>query len=198
MSAETVNEVDDITLLQQIAAGDQSAFSVFYDRFSGVLFSFIVRIVRSEAESEDILQEVFWQIWSKASSYRPDLGSPFSWSVTIARRKAIDRLRSLSRHLDRIEEARTARTEDDVALPTGGDALDAKSAANAVRTALTELPPEQRRAVQLAFFDGLTHVEIATALDAPIGTIKARIRRGMEKLRTPLAHISIERSVDCA
>jgi len=100
--------------------------------------------------------------------------------------------------LNRIEEAKTTRTEDDVALPMGGDALDAKSVANAVRAALSDLPADQRRAVQLAFFDGLTHLEIATALDAPIGTIKARIRRGMEKLRAPLAHISIARNVDCA
>jgi RNA polymerase sigma-70 factor (ECF subfamily) len=109
--------------------------------------------------------------------------------VTIARRKAIDRLRANARHLKRIEEARDLRNDDDLVEPAGLKSLAADERETAVRRALGRLGPEERRAIALAFFDGLTHEEIATVLRAPVGTIKARIRRGMLKLKPALARV---------
>src|SRR5476649_1561429 len=123
----------------------------------------IGRIMRSRAEAEEVLQESFWQIWERAPDYRPALGSPFCWIVTVARRKAIDRLRANSRHLQRIEEAQGARNDDDFAAPVALESLAAGERGTAVRAALAKLGADERRAIALAFFDGLTHVEIAQA-----------------------------------
>lgn len=180
---------DDDALLKAVARRDEAAFAELYDRLSRPVFSLIVRIVRSHAEAEEILQEAFWQVWERAPDYRAELGSAFCWIVTVARRKAIDRLRANSRHLQRIEDAQGARNEDDFAAPVALDALAAGERSAAVRTALARLNADERRAIALAFFDGLTHEEIATALATPVGTIKARIRRGMAKLKPTLARV---------
>src|SRR5205085_454187 len=149
-------------LLLAVAQRDEAAFAALYDRMSRPVFSLIVRVVRSRAEAEEVLQESFWQVWERAASYRPELGTPFCWIVTIARRKAIDRLRANSRHLQRIEEAQGSRVDDDFASPAGLEALTVDERGTAVRTALGKLGPDERRAIALAFFDGLTHAEIAT------------------------------------
>jgi len=180
---------DDVTLLLAVARRDETAFASLYDRLSRPVFSMIVRIVRSTAEAEEVLQEAFWQLWERAPDYRPELGSPFCWIVTVARRKAIDRLRANSRHLQRIEDAHAARHDDDFAVPAGLDHVAADERRAAVGAALARLTADERRAVALAFFDGLTQVEIATALRAPLGTVKARIRRGLLKLKPALARL---------
>lgn len=184
-----MNSPEDASLLQAVARRDEAAFAELYDRLSRPVFSLVVRVLRSRAEAEEVLQEAFWQIWERAPDYRADLGSPFCWIVTIARRKAIDRLRANARHLQRIEEARNSRNDDDCVAPAGLDALAADERGTAVRSALAGLNPEERRAIALAFFDGLTHDEIASVVQAPVGTIKARIRRGMLKLKPALARV---------
>lgn len=184
-----MNSPDDAILLQAVARRDEAAFAELYDRMSRPVFSLIVRVLRSRAEAEEVLQEAFWQIWERAPDYRVELGSAFCWIVTIARRKAIDRLRANARHLQRIEEAQNLRNDDDVVAPAGLESLAADERGTAVRTALAKLSPEERRAIALAFFDGLTHDEIAGVLRAPVGTIKARIRRGMLKLKPALAQV---------
>lgn len=189
MSATEVKHSEDVKLLRLMATGDESAFSTFFDRFSPVLFSLVLRIVRSQAEAEDVLQEAFWQIWTKAPTYRSELGTPFSWVATLARRKAIDRLRSTNRHLQRLDALQSGRNEEETATNPAADRVDAESAATAVRNALAGLPSEQLQVIELAFFDGLTHAEIAESLGLPVGTVKARIRRGMGKLRVPLSRI---------
>ncbi len=181
---------DDAVLLRADARRDEAAFAALYDRMARPVFSLIVRVVRSRAEAEEVLQEAFWQVWERATDYRQELGSPFCWIVTIARRKAIDRLRANSRHLQRIEEAQGARNDDDFAPPAALESLAADERSTAVRTALATLGPEERRAIALAFFDGLTHVEIAAAERTPVGTVKARIRRGMLKLKPTLARLN--------
>ena len=162
---------DDASLLLAVARRDEAAFGALYDRMARPVFALVVRIVRSRAEAEEVLQEAFWQVWARAPDYSVELGSPFCWIVTVARRKAIDRLRANSRHLQRIADPQGARLEDDFAAPAALDALAA----------------DERRAIALAFFDGLTHVEIAAALRTPVGTVKARIRRGLLKLKPALA-----------
>ncbi len=182
-------EPDDTTLLQAVARRDEAAFAALYDRLSRPVFSLIVRIVRAPAEAEEILQESFWQVWERAPDFSPQLGSAFCWVVTIARRKAIDRLRANSRHLQRIADAQIARTDDDFAAPAGFTRVAAGENHAAVRAALAKLGADERRAITLAYFDGLTHAEIATALHTPVGTVKARIRRGMLKLKPALARL---------
>lgn len=182
-------ESDDAALLHAVAQRDEAAFAALYDRMSRPVFSLVVRIVRSRAEAEEILQEAFWQVWERAPAYRAELGSPFCWIVTIARRKAIDRLRANSRHLQRIADAQGARADDDFVAPLGAESLGADERSTAVRAGLARLGNEERRAIALAFFDGLTHTEIAAALDTPVGTIKARIRRGLLKLKPALMRV---------
>ncbi len=177
---------DDSTLLLAAAQRDAEAFGELYDRLSRPIFSLVVRIVRSRAEAEEVLQEAFWQIWESAPTYRPELGTPFCWMVTLARRKAIDRLRANSRHLQRIDLAQGLLTEDEFALPLAVELLCSGERSETVRGALAKLGPAERRAITLAFFDGLTHEEISTAIDVPVGTIKARIRRGLLKLKPAL------------
>lgn len=181
------SESDDVTLLLAVARRDETALAELYDRLAHPVFSMVVRIVGSRAEAEEVLQEAFWQIWESAPGYRPELGSPFCWIITIARRKAIDRLRANSRHLRRIEEAQGRRTDEEFATPVALESLVAGERSATVRAALARLAPDERRAIVLAFFDGLTHGEIATALRAPVGTVKARIRRGLLKLKPSLA-----------
>ncbi|MBL9202014.1 MAG: sigma-70 family RNA polymerase sigma factor [Opitutaceae bacterium] len=182
---------DDATLLEAVARRDEAAFGELYDRLSRPVFSLVVRVLRSRPEAEEVLQEAFWQVWERAPDFRAELGSPFSWIVTIARRKAIDRLRANARHLRRIEEAQGAREDDGLVAPAALESLAADEAGAAVRAALARLNPDERRAIALAFFDGLTHEEIAVALRAPVGTVKARIRRGLLKLKPALARVRL-------
>lgn len=184
-----VPEPDDATLLQAVARRDEAAFSTLYDRLSRPVFSLVVRIVRSRAEAEEVLQEAFWQVWERAPDYRAELGTAFCWIVTVARRKAIDRLRANSRHLQRIEEAQGAAVDDDFMAPAGLDLLSAGERSDAVQKALAKLNLDERRAIALAFFDGLTHEEISEVLRSPVGTVKARIRRGLLKLKPALARL---------
>jgi len=182
---------DDVTLLQAVARRDEAAFATLYDRMARPIFSMILRIVRGRAEAEEILQEAFWQIWESAPSFQAELGSPFCWIVTIARRKAIDRLRANSRQVQRIAEAQALRVEDEYARPAVWDELAVGERSATVKAALARLGPDERRAIVLAFFDGLTHEEIAKALRAPVGTVKARIRRGLVKLKPSLAGLEL-------
>jgi RNA polymerase sigma-70 factor (ECF subfamily) len=182
-------DADDATLLQAVARRDEAAFAQLYDRLARPVFSLVVRIVRSRAEAEEVLQEAFWQVWERAPDYRAELGTAFCWIVTVARRKAIDRLRANSRHLQRIEEAQGARGGDDFIAPAGLELLAAGERSEAVQKALAKLNLDERRAIALAFFDGLTHEEIAEVLGSPVGTVKARIRRGLLKLKPALARL---------
>jgi len=175
-------------LLERIASGDREAFAALYDRYSGPLFSFAIRIVGSPAEAEDVLQDVFVQIWEKAGQFDGSQGKPFSWSTAMTRNKAIDRLRSLQRRSRLIDEATNAAEPPSAQVETGNE-LNTDEATR-VRSAVNSLPEEQKRAIELAFFGGKTHIEIAAILQEPLGTVKARIRRGMFRLREELEGIA--------
>jgi len=176
----------DAQLLARIATGDEVAFGALYDRFSPGLFSFVLKMVRDEREAEDVLQEGFAHLWRRAATYDPARSSPFTWAVMILRNKAIDRLRVRQR-LDRTLERATVEfshfPESDES--SSGEA-ERRDQGSQVRSALTLIPAEQKQAVEMAFFSGLTHEQIAEKLGAPLGTIKARIRRGLLKLRDSL------------
>lgn len=172
-------------MLTQVAKGDHGAFSQLYDRLNRPLYSMAIRMLGNAEEAQDAMQEVFLQIWRRAGSYDPEQSSVFSWAVLMTRSRVIDRLRRRGRHLrvivastDEADMADAASQEE-----TSADAAGKNEEAMRARSSLKLLSPEQRQAVELAFFSGLTHQEIATQLSEPLGTIKARIRRGLLKLK---------------
>ena len=172
-------------LLRRIAAREVEALAEFYEQTAGVLFSLAVHILGDASEAEEAIQDVFVQIWEKATSFDAALGAPMHWALTITRHRSIDHLRSRYRRARLLEEAASALPDpvEDSATASAGLTSDELVA---VRAALDSLPAEQRKAIELAFFKGLSHPEIAEALEEPLGTIKARIRRGMLKLRDQL------------
>jgi RNA polymerase sigma-70 factor (ECF subfamily) len=176
-----------MALLRQVAQGDRISFGALYDRFSAVLFSTAFRVLNNQEAAEDVLQDVFVQIWEKAPLYDPARGKPLTWAVTLTRNKAIDRLRATqrrSRLQDDIQrEAETVEQFDD---RSSFDAVASGETNDIVRAAIRKLSKDQREAIELAFFSSLTQTEIAERLGEPLGTIKARIRRGMMKLRDVL------------
>lgn len=187
MSAEPVpaSELEhEIELLRRTGEGDRGSFEQLYERFSGVLFATAYRVLNNQQAAEDVLQDVFIQIWEKAPLYDANRGKPLTWAVTLTRNKAIDRLRSVQRRhrlQDDVEkEAQTFEQFDD---RSSLDAVEGVEKAQLIRGAIGKLSKEQREAIELAFFSGLTQTEIAERLGEPLGTIKARIRRGMMKLR---------------
>ena len=177
-------EVDkDIELLRCISEGDRYAFSCFYDNYSRLLFSIAFRILNDQKEAEDVLQEVFLQIWDKAGSYKPELGKPSSWAVTLTRNKAIDFIRAGQRRSRLLELAATELLVRQPGAAAANESVRGRDGTELITSAVSELPADQRRAIELAFFTGLTQHEISETLQEPLGTIKARIRRGMLKLR---------------
>jgi RNA polymerase sigma-70 factor (ECF subfamily) len=173
--------------------GDEDAFATFYDRFAPGLFSLIYGILRDQKESEDVLQEAFVQMWKRIATYDARRSSLFTWAVMISRHKAIDRLRSWQRQ-SRLNDA--VANETDGAVPAPGlvdradDALARRDERERVRAALAQLTEGQRQAIDLAFFGGLTQTQISERLGTPLGTVKARIRRGLLALREHLGGIS--------
>jgi RNA polymerase sigma-70 factor (ECF subfamily) len=187
----TAQQIADREMIARIGCGDQSAFSALYDRLSGPLYSLALKMLGDAGDAQDALQDVFLQIWSRAGTYDPEQSSVFSWTVLLTRSRVIDRLRARGRRL-RVVVASTDDKENrtDVAdastIESAADTADKNDEAARVRFVLNNLPSEQREAIELAFFEHLTHHEIAAQLGQPLGTIKARIRRGLLKLRQRL------------
>ncbi|MGI9172701.1 MAG: sigma-70 family RNA polymerase sigma factor [Chthoniobacterales bacterium] len=178
----------DKAILFRCASGSEAAFQELYARLAPTLFAMTFKILRHQKDAEDVLQEAFVQLWKKAGAYDPERGTVFTWAVTIARRKAIDRLRASHRQHTRHENAAAEHAiMVPEAVPRADDLLMQRDEGKRVRAALREIPTAQSAAIQLAFFGGLTQSEIAQKLGAPLGTIKARIRRGLLALRDGLA-----------
>ena len=174
----------DVELLKAIAEYDEAALACLYDRYRLILFGLLLRILNSREEAEDVLQEIFLQIWRRAGDFDESRGRPFTWMVTLARSRAIDRMRAL---------AARQRGAASAAYDTAEEVSDAATDAlrweqrEIVANALAQIPDEQRRTLMLAYFEGLTQSEIAARLGAPLGTVKTRMRSGMIKLRELLA-----------
>jgi RNA polymerase sigma-70 factor, ECF subfamily len=164
-----------VTLLRRLSGGDQSALGEFYDLYAGLVNGIALRVLRDATESEDVVQEVFVQIWRQATRYDPGRGSPEAWICTMTRTRALDRLRRRAARREEPGEAAPATS----ARPRPEEAL-------AVRKALDGLSADQRRALELAYYEGLTQSEIATHLNEPLGTVKTRIRAAMIRLREAL------------
>jgi RNA polymerase sigma-70 factor (ECF subfamily) len=182
--AEDRNAADS-RLLQRMARGDRAAFSNLYDRFSRPLFAAALRILGDTRETEDIVHDVFLAMWEKSSAFSAERGTAFAWAVTLTRNRAIDRLRLRRRRGELLSASVPSDLGYDETAGTA-DALVFKEKAQLVRSALAALPAEQKQAVELAFFSGLTQEQIAESLQQPLGTVKARIRRGLLKLRDTL------------
>ena len=180
---------EDAQLLRRVAERDRQAFAQLYDRYSGVLYSTALRVLNHREEAADVLQEVFVQIWEKAATYDPALGKPFNWALTLTRNRAIDRLRALQRRCRFVGEATQEMEEmPDEQAGSPGEVFSQEHAA-LIRSAVATLPLEQRQAIEMAFLGGMTQHELAENLKQPLGTVKARIRRGMLKLRDTLKHL---------
>lgn len=179
-------DAEEAELLRAIARGDESAFARVYDRYSPILLGLLLRILRSRAEAEDVLQEVFLQVWQRAHSFDAERGRAFTWLVTLARSRAIDRLRSVgSRDRATKASAQDAQTES-VAEGWADEAAVRAERAEAVRAALAELPEEQRQVLVLAYLEGMSQSEIAAAKNQPLGTVKTRTRSALRKLSESL------------
>ncbi len=158
------------------------AFEELYARWSPALYGLACKILADPKEAEDALQDGFLHVWNNAASYDATRSSPTTWAYMIFRNKAIDRLRSRERRGLGMEKIAAEASIQDAAAPDPGDGAQSSEARQAVRIAMQQIPEEQREAISLAFFSGLTQAEIAERLGAPLGTIKARIRRGLMKL----------------
>lgn len=172
-------------LIRRIGMGDREAFEEFYDRFNGLIYSTALRVLANETDAQDVAQDVLFMIWEKAPMYDPSRGKPLTWAITMTRNKAIDRLRAQSRRARLGEDYRreTCADEERVAEREPLSDLEATEDGEILRSAVMKLSPEQREAIELAYFGGLTQQEIAERLRQPLGTVKARIRRGMIRLR---------------
>ena len=177
------------TYIGGIRAKDSHALSQLYDETSGILYSFALRMLNDPSDAEEVVLDVYQQVWKSSESFDSARGSVLAWLTVLTRSRSIDRLRRAGPR-----RARETSIEQVWEAPSPGPEPEAQSMfqqeRRLVRRALEELAPEQREAIELAFFRGLTHVEVAEALGTPLGTIKTRIRVGMRKLRDTLAPLA--------
>lgn len=180
-------EPDDASFLRRMAAGDEEALGAFYDRWQPLVHAVVLRMLRQRDDVADVVEEVFWQAWRQAERYETSRGAVQTWLLTIARSRALDRVRSLKRLREEPFEGENG--EVFLELATDGDpSMDAESSERRkiVLAALAELPAEQREALELGYFGGLSQSEIAERLGQPLGTVKTRMRLAMQKLRDRL------------
>jgi len=169
-----------------MARGEGDAVAELYDRHARPIYSLALRILGDATEAEDIVQEVFSQAWRQAARYSASRGAVAAWLMTLARSRAIDRLRAKRARPGDVSDERVAGQLVDAGPPADSLVLSSEQVAR-VRAALDELPLLQRAAIELAYYEGLTHAEIADRLEQPLGTVKTRIRLAMLKLRDVLA-----------
>lgn len=172
-------------LLVKVASGDQEAFAAFYDATSRVVFGIVLNVVRDRAQAEEVAQEVYVDAWKSAPRFDRRQGTPTAWLNTIAHRKAVDRVRSAERSTQR-DQRHFEQTSAIKADPDVSDIVVAHDEGRRVRAALQQLPDAQRTAVELAYFSGFSHREVAERLEIPLGTAKTRIRDAMKRLRAQL------------
>jgi RNA polymerase sigma-70 factor, ECF subfamily len=185
------SEAIDVELLQRIVARDPTAVAALYDRHSTVAFAIIMRILRNRADAEEVVQEVFVRVWTRATTYDERLGTPAAWLIRMARNRAIDRLRARRTRgdIDGAEPPAAAVPERAASAAASPEALaEWRERTDSIRGALGALPPEQRDLIAAAFFEGYTHSELAARFQLPLGTVKTRIRAGMLAMREHLEH----------
>lgn len=184
LAQDAVEEVTDEELLVRTARGDREAFAELYDRMAGKVFGVIRKVLRDPSYSEEVTQEVFTEAWRLANRFDPDKGSASTWLLTMAHRRAIDRVRSEQASRDRTE--RVGHQERQRPFDQVAERVETKIEHQQVRGALDELTDLQHEAIDLAYYQGYTYREVAELLDKPLGTIKTRIRDGLIRLRDTL------------
>ena len=185
---ETSQQLADRAMIARVAEADENAFRTLYDRLVDPLYSLACKMLGDVGEAQEAMQDIFVQIWRRAGTYDSERSSVFTWAVLLARSRIIYRLRARGRRFRVVtgpagEENVSVETADASVAESAADISSRNERAMRVRTILTNLPAEQREAIELAFFSDLTHHEIAERLGEPLGTVKARIRRGLLKLR---------------
>jgi RNA polymerase sigma-70 factor (ECF subfamily) len=180
--------VETASLLPAVAGGDLAAFEALYDRYSSTLYALLLRILGNPDDAQEILQETFVKVWTSARMFDSVRGSELAWLISVARSRGIDKLRSRRIRGEREHEAgrEISIHSSFVEKTTGAEEAMRSQERTAVRSALAELPEAQRRALELAYFEGLSQSEIAERLAEPLGTIKTRMQLGMKKLRESL------------
>jgi RNA polymerase sigma-70 factor (ECF subfamily) len=178
--------LDDESLIRLVAVSRSEALSALYDRYNRLVFSMALHAVGDPATAEEITQDVFFRVWEKAGTYRMEQARVSTWLVSITRYRSIDILRQRGARPQLHDDAGEALAAMPDSNPGPEDQADQTLEQRRVRAALAALPPEQRRSVELAYYGGLSHSEIASATGEPLGTIKTRIRMAMQKLRQML------------
>ncbi|MBO0858907.1 MAG: sigma-70 family RNA polymerase sigma factor [Chloracidobacterium sp.] len=177
---------DLVSLVERVATGDQSALALLYDATNRLIYSLILRVLGDISSAEEVLIDVYTQVWRQAASYDANRGMPLAWMATIARSRAIDRLRSGWQD-QRRKEPLDALGDAPANVSSPEESAVASERQRLVREALNLLTREQRQVIELAYYSGLSHSEIAEKLNQPLGTVKTRTRLGMMKLREALA-----------
>jgi RNA polymerase sigma-70 factor (ECF subfamily) len=178
-------ETEDRELMRRVAARDGGAFARLFEIHGPLTLGVLLRILGRRSEAEEVLQEIFLQVWMQADRYDEVRSTPRGWILMLARSRALDRLRRRD-SLRRREEA-AGEEAGEAIPPVGTERLETLERQRQVSSALGALSPDQRRCIELAFFEGLTHTQIAARLEAPLGTVKSRILLGMNKLRQALS-----------
>ncbi len=180
----SISNTDLASLIRSVASGNQQDMTALYDSSSRLIFGLLIHILKDAGAAEEVLLDVYTQVWRQAARYDKSRGAPLAWLITIARSRAIDRLRSghqervRSQPLDTISQrADVSNVEEDANIA---------EMQRMVRASLGEIPPEQREVIELAYYGGLSHTEIAAKISLPLGTVKTRTRLGMMKLREML------------
>jgi RNA polymerase sigma-70 factor (ECF subfamily) len=184
----------DLDLMQAIQAEDPDALAQLYDRYNGILKALILRVVHNEAEADDLLQEIFMEIWNQAKNFSAQKGKPLGWMVTLARRRAIDGLRKKQAYV-RAEERLQNETEqqpDAWVHNATEEAIVLSDTRVLIRKVISGLPPAQQQAIDLAFFRGMSQREIAAKTNTPLGTVKTRLELGLKKIYDGLKELKDE------
>jgi RNA polymerase sigma-70 factor, ECF subfamily len=184
----------DLDLMQAIQAEDPDALAQLYDRYNGILKALILRVVHNEAEADDLLQEIFMEIWNQAKNFSAQKGKPLGWMVTLARRRAIDGLRKKQAYA-RAEERLQNETEqqpDAWVHNATEEAIVLGDTRTLMRKVINGLPPAQQQAIDLAFFQGMSQREIAAKTNTPLGTVKTRLELGLKKIYDGLKELRDE------
>jgi RNA polymerase sigma-70 factor (ECF subfamily) len=175
----------DATLARRLLQKDVEAFEQLYERHSRIVYALVLRILQQGSTAEEVVQDVFLQVWRNARHYDEQRGPFVPWLMTLARNRALDRLR-LKSERQRRQEAQTEEFPPVLEVPQFEQNLDAKRRAERVRALMASLHPQQKKAIELAFFEGLSHSEIAASLKEPLGTVKSWIRNGLLRLKEGL------------
>ena len=174
----------EMDLLARVAKHERAAFEQLYDRYSNIIYATAMKFLKEDADAQDVVQDVFIQIWDKAKLYDPAKGKPLTWALTLTRNRSIDRIRAIQRRTRLRDDFEKETVVDESAgVREALSGVDASEKSQILRDAVGRLSPEQRNVIELAFFSGFTQSEIADRLGEPLGTIKARARRGLMKLK---------------